>query len=136
MRFVKEKTSKSTLMHVAAEATADNVVEHIKLRLRNWIEPEMPMLLDEFREKLVEALTRPVWGRRPCNTVEVVWDVEPAVDERKLLNGEIEYSKEYHIDTIVCDGKKYELEAEYEYYSTPSGEIVHSFKLIDLREAR
>jgi hypothetical protein len=136
MRFVKRKESKSTLMHVAAEATTVNVVEEIKRRLRNWIELETPMLLDEFGEKLVETLTRPVWGRRPCNTVEVEWDVEPAVDERKRLNGEIEYFKEYHIDTIVCDGKKYELEAEYEYYYTPSGYILHSFKVKDVREAR
>ena len=35
---------------------------------------------------------------------------------------------------IVCNGKRYELESENEYYYTPSGDILHSFKLIDVRE--
>ena len=132
MRFVKKKASGSTLMHVVAEATT-NVVEEIKRRLK-WI--EAPMLLDDFRKELVEVLTRPVWGERPCHVVEIRWDEEPAVDVWKRLGEEIAYVKEYHIDTIVCDGKKYELEAEYEYYRTPTEDIVHSFKPIDVREAR
>jgi hypothetical protein len=135
MRFVKEKASKSTLMHVAAEATTVNVAEEIKRRLK-WI--ETPMLLDEFKKKLVESLTQPVWGRRPCSTVEVEWDEEPAVYEWKRLGEErnIVYAKTHNVDTIVCDGKRYALESENEYYYTPSGDILHSFKLIDVREAK
>ena len=136
MRFVKEKTSKSTLMHVAAEATTVNVAEEIKRRLRYWIELETPMLLDNFKKKLVEALTRPVWERRPCSTVEVEWDEEPFIDDYKDLGEDIEYMKTFEVNVIVCDGKKYELESENEYYYTPSGDILHSFKLIDVREVK
>jgi len=134
MRFVKKKASGSTLMHAVA-ATTVNVAEEIKRRLKR-IELETPMLLDEFRKRIIEVLTQPVWGKRPCSTVEVEWDEEPAVDVWIDLGEKIAYVKEYHIDTIVCDGKKYELEAEYEYYRTPTEDIVHSFKPIDVREAR
>jgi len=132
--FVKKKTNKSTLMHVAAEATTVNVAEEIKRRLRYWIELETPMLLDEFRKRIIEVLTQPVWGKRPCSTVEVEWDEEPFIDEWKDLGEGIVYAKTYEIDVIVCDGKRYELESENEYYYTPSGDILHSFKLIDVRE--
>jgi hypothetical protein len=138
MRFmkekVKEKGSEFRLIH-SAEATTVNVIEEIKKRLR-WI--ETPILLDDFKKKLVENLTQPIWGKRPCSTVEVEWDEEPAIDEWKYLGEErdIVYAKTYNIDTIVCDGKKYAVEAEFEYYYTPAGDIVHSFKLIDVTEVK
>ena len=132
--FVKKKTNKSTLMHVAAEATTVNVAEEIKRRLRYWIELETPMLLDEFRKRIIEVLTQPVWGKRPCSTVEVEWDEEPFIDVWKTLGEDIKYMKTYELDVIVCDGKRYELESENEYYYTPSGDILHSFKVTDVRE--
>ena len=132
--FVKKKTDKSTLMHVAAEATTVNVAEEIKRRLRYWIELETPMLLDEFRKRIIEVLTQPVWGKRPCSTVKVEWDEEPFIDEWKTLGEDIKYMRTYELDVIVCDGKRYELESENEYYYTPSGDILHSFKVTDVRE--
>jgi hypothetical protein len=113
--------------------TTTNIIEKIKNRLK-WI--ETPMLLDEFEKKLVEVLTQPVWGRRLCETVEIEWDEEPVEEDWKRLGEKIEYFKEHHLDVIVCDGKKYELEAEYEYYYTPAGDIVHSFKVKDVRELK
>jgi hypothetical protein len=134
MRFVKEKGSGFRLIH-SAEVAAVDVIEEIKKRLR-WI--ETPILFEEFEKKLVESLTRPVWGKRPCTRVEIEWDEEPAVVEWKHLDeeGKIAYAKMHSVDTIVCDGKKYELVSESEYYYTPSGDIVHSFKLIDVREVK
>jgi hypothetical protein len=132
MRFVKEKVGSGFRLIHSAEAATVNVIEEIKKRLR-WI--ETPILLNDFRKKLVENLTQPIWGRRACNTVKVEWDKEPAVDEWKSL-GNIVYAKTYEINVIVCDGKRYELESENEYYHTPAGDIVHSFKLIDVREAK
>jgi hypothetical protein len=67
--FMKEKES-GLRLNRSAEATTDNVIEEIKERLR-WI--ETPILLEDFEKKLVENLTQPVWGKRPCNTVEVEW---------------------------------------------------------------
>ena len=137
MRFVKEKTSKSTLMHVAAEATTVNVAEEIKWRLKHWIELETPMLLDDFEKKLVESLTQPILAKRPCNTVKVKWDEEPFVDKWKNLDEDVVYAKTHEVNVIVCDGKKYAVESENEYYYyIPSGDILHSFKLIDVREVK
>jgi hypothetical protein len=122
-------------MHTTAEATTDNVIEEIKRRL-GWI--ETPILVEDFKKKLVEALTRPVWGKRPCRTVEIEFDEEPAVDVWKPLDkeGNIVYAKTTELDVIVCDGKRYELESKLEYYHLLDTTIVHSFKPVEVREAR
>jgi len=126
----KRKEIDSIRSTEAVEETKKKL-EWIKERLA-WI--ETPILLDDFKKKLVEVLTQPVWEKRPCNTVEVEWDIEPSIDEWKNLGKGIVYAKTYEIDVIVCDGKRYELESENEYYYTPRGDILHSFKLIDVRE--
>jgi hypothetical protein len=138
MRLVREKKERvesGFRLNHSAEATTVNVIEEIKKRL-GWI--ETPILLDDFRKKIVESLTEPVWGKRPCSTVEVEWDEEPAVEDGKSLDeeGNIEYVKMSELNVIVCDGKRYEVEFEVEYYYTPVGDIVHSFKVIDVREAK
>jgi hypothetical protein len=117
----------------SAEAVeeAKKKLEWIKERLA-WI--ETPILLEDFKKKLVENLTKPIWGKRPCNTVEVEWDIEPFVDKWINLSEKITYAKTYEVDVIICDNKRYVLESENEYYYTPVGDIVHSFKIVNVKE--
>jgi hypothetical protein len=132
--FVKKKNCSGKMLIHAVHGDVKSIVEEIKRRL-GWVEP--PAFLDDFEKEVVESLTLWVWGERPCSTARIYWDENPSVHKRKYLSkeGEVIYTKEYHVDTIVCDGKRYELEAEYEFYETPDGFIVHSFKPIDVREA-
>lgn len=60
--FVKKKTGKSTLMHVAAEATAD-MAEEIERRLERI---NTPLPTDELENAIINALTHPAWGKRLC----------------------------------------------------------------------
>jgi hypothetical protein len=133
--FVKKKEDNGgfRLKHTVANATnTEEIIKEIKDRL-SWI--ETPTFLDNFEESIVKSLTGYIWGRRtPCKSASFAWDEYPSI-KFKYLDADTTYRREYHVDTITCDNKKYELEAEYEFYETPYGFIVHSFKPIDVREA-
>jgi len=128
--FVKKKTGKSTLIHVAAEATTD-MAEEIKRRLEQI---NTPLPTDELENAIINALTHPVWGKRLCKNVVVEWDNDPSVVKVHYVGYGITYVKRAELDVIVCDGKGYSVEAEVEQYSTPVGDFVHSFKPIDVGE--
>jgi hypothetical protein len=106
-------------------------IEEIRKRL-SWV--ETPSLLEDFEKQVMENLTQSVWGVGPCKSISFIWDEYPSY-KYKYLGDDVKYSKETHVDTLICDDHKYELEAEYEIYEIEQYTfIIHSFRVIELRE--
>jgi hypothetical protein len=128
MRFVKEKVKKAgsgfRLIH-SAEATTVNLIEEIEKRLSQI---KTPILLEDFENAIIASLS-PLCG----NKVDFEWDENPYVRVKELDEDE-EYRLEYHIDTLVCGDRLYELHAVYEFYISPSETIIQSFEIEDISE--
>jgi hypothetical protein len=94
-----------------------------------------PAVLEEF-VKYIENLLR-IHG--VCKSPEILFD-ENAYTEIEQLDDDVEYSREYHIDTLRCDGKEYEVESEYEMYIIGEGyytrQIVHTFRPLSVSEKK
>jgi len=99
-------------------------LEKIKTRLK-WI--ITPTLSSDFKKQIVENLND------LCKNIVFEWDELPT-SEYVILDKDIRYNREYHVDTLICDESKYEIEAEYEIYEIERYFIVHSFKLVEIKE--
>ena len=93
----------------------------------------VPALLQNF-EEAVEKYVK-TWAE--CKDVKLFWDENPT-SITQVLDENVSYRKEHHIDKIVCDGEEYELEAAYEFYEIGEGSyitfIIHSFNPIEVRK--
>jgi hypothetical protein len=92
-----------------------------------------PAIMEEFT-KNVERFAR---LHKICGKAELWFDENPHVEVIKL-DADIVYTKEYHIDELICDDKKFEIETEYEMYTVGEGyyttHIIHSFKPLGVKE--
>jgi len=90
-----------------------------------------PILDEDFEEKFVSIVR--AW--RLCWKAEIVYDENPYVEEKRLSD-EIWYRKEHHIDTVICDDEKYDVDVEYETYEfgyTYSDIIIHAARVNSVR---
>ena len=88
---------------------------------------DTPSTLERFEEAIVRYME--------CKEVDMQWDENPYV-KREIIDEDIEYRREYHIDTLVCDDKQFYIEAEYEFYDLGYTFIVHSFKILNVSEKK
>jgi len=103
----------------------ENKASEIEKALRAAL--NTPVLIEDFERKFAE-ITR-AW--RLCEKVEIIYDENPYVEE-KTLGEEIWYRKEHHIDTVICDENRYEIDMELETYEigyTYSDIVIHSAKV-------
>jgi hypothetical protein len=87
-----------------------------------------PALLMDFVRK-IEGFMR---IHKVCEKAELWFDENPYA-KIVQLDVDVEYSREHHLDELVCDGEKYEIEAEYEMYTVGDTEIVHSFRPLSVK---
>ena len=90
---------------------------------------DTPAMLKDFEE----AVEKYVKTYSECKKVELVWDENPT-SSMKVLDNDVVYRKEYHVDKVVCDDKEYELEATYEFYEVGDTFIVHLFNPLDVKK--
>lgn len=106
---------------------AEKILSELKL-------VKTPATLEEFIFT-VEGLLR---HHKICGKAEYLFDENPYYENDRLGDNVI-FSKEYHIDELICDDKKYEIEAEYEFYSIADSDaihIVHMFKPMSVSEKK
>jgi hypothetical protein len=103
-----------------------NIAEEIKKRLSQI---KTPILIEDFENAVIASLS-PLCR----NKVVFEWDENPYVFESEELDEDEEYSVEYHINTLVCGDRLYELRAKYEIYTSPSEIIIQSFEIEDISE--
>jgi hypothetical protein len=133
MRFVKEKTSKSTLMHAVAEAVDKS--EQIRSVIEAAVDLVLPGEVEKFRSR-VEDLLKYFRGRSVCKRVVLYFDEEPTIKKRRVIP-EIDavYTEYERVDEINCDGEKYYVHAEEEAYRMPEYEIIHSYRVKKVEKA-
>lgn len=74
-----------------------------------------------------------------CKDARFWEDDDPRIEQEERLDSEIEHAIEHHVDTLVCNGREFEVEAVYEVYYVYCGDsyrIVHSFKPIRVQERK
>ena len=92
--------------------------------------------------KLEANVRRAVRKHAGCRRVVFREDYNPRIEVENYLNDDIKYVVEHHTDTLVCDGREFEVEAVYELYVLYCCYfyyvyyIVHSFKPIRVQERR
>jgi len=133
MRFVKEKTSKSTLMHAVAE-TVDKS-EQIRSAIEAAVDLMLPGEVEKFRSR-IEDLLKYFMGRSVCKRVALYFDEEPTIKKRRVIP-EIDaiYTEYERVDEINCDGETYYVHAEEEAYRMPEYEIIHSYRVKKVEKA-
>jgi hypothetical protein len=83
------------------------------------------------RERLVDYVEAAVREHAGCKGALFWVDENPRIEAEENLDDEIKHIVEHHVDTLVCDGREFEVEAVYELYSVCDYycyNIIHSFK--------
>jgi len=99
---------------------------------------KMPVAL----ESLGHNIRRAVKEHAGCGNVWFWRDENPRIEVEEYLSSDIKHVVEHHVDTLVCDGREFEVEALYELYEVGGYscyyiyDIAHSFKPIRVQERK
>jgi len=120
-----------------AEETAQNKQSKAKDQAEKILSELKAIPTPATMEKFVKEVEHYIKIRKICKKAEFWWDENPYV-EVITLDADVVYTKEYHMDELICDGEEYEIEAEYEMYTVGEGyyttHIIHSFNPLSVKE--